>query len=501
MLEQLHTIGNALVTLDQTLKAESPRLTPCPAPWRSVLIHAAVAVLWALALLGAIKGTGLLAWSAGVAYVVYDTLLLGLIAWQLRAKRPASASAVPVGRPKICVVIAAHNEARALPATLEALFAQTDAPDAVLIADDGSSDGTAELLARHFGFQSPATGTTLAASALCPNLHWLRLPRGGKARALNAALVHTSADIVLTVDADTLLDKRAIGAMRRAFAAEPSLVAATGVLTPLCASGVNGRLFQWFQTYEYVRNFLSRRAWMQLDSLLLVSGAFGGYRREALLAVGGFDPACLVEDYESIHRLRRHAVRQGLRWRCRVVADAVATTEAPGTLPAFLRQRRRWFAGFLQTQYWYREMVGAREYGTLGMLMLPVKAIDTLQPLYGLTAFGLLITFAALHRIDILVPIGGVMLTKVGIDLAFQLWSLGVYRRWTGGRTGAGFGAALAAALIEPFTFQLLRHAAAAWGWFSVLTGRWSWGHAVRLLPGMTAAPGGPQPAQGAGRP
>ena len=73
---------------------------------------------------------------------------------------------------------------------------------------------------------------------------------------------------MLTVDADTLLDAGAVGAMRAAFAREPELVAATGVLTPMCGPGFSGRFFEWFQRYEYVRNFLSRYAWMRLNALL-----------------------------------------------------------------------------------------------------------------------------------------------------------------------------------------------------------------------------------------
>jgi cellulose synthase/poly-beta-1,6-N-acetylglucosamine synthase-like glycosyltransferase len=87
------------------------------------------------------------------------------------------------------------------------------------------------------------------------------LPHGGKARALNEALGQLRTEVVLTVDADTVLDLAAVAAMRHAFAAEPTLVAATGVLFPVCSPTPSGRLFQWFQSYEYMRNFLSRYAW------------------------------------------------------------------------------------------------------------------------------------------------------------------------------------------------------------------------------------------------
>jgi cellulose synthase/poly-beta-1,6-N-acetylglucosamine synthase-like glycosyltransferase len=320
-----------------------------------------------------------------------------------------------------------------------------------------------------------------APSASHPSLAWLRLPRGGKAHALNTAIVKSDCDILLTVDADTLLDGEAIAVVRQAFAREPALAAITGVITPVCKTTLAGRCLEWFQTYEYIRNFLSRYAWMQVDSLLLISGAFAGFRRDALLAVGGFDPACLVEDYELIHRLRRHAVGQGLDWRFRVLGGAQARTEAPGSVGAFLRQRRRWFGGFLQTQYWYRAMVGDTRHGRLGTWMLPVKAIDTLQPLYGLTAFFLLVAYAATGRLDIVGPVATLIGAKIAIDLAFHGWSVHLYRRWIGDATRASFGWALVAALAEPFTFQLLRHTGAALGWVAFLTGQRSWGRQTRF--------------------
>jgi cellulose synthase/poly-beta-1,6-N-acetylglucosamine synthase-like glycosyltransferase len=296
------------------------------------------------------------------------------------------------------------------------------------------------------------------------------------------------------VDADTLLEPGAIAAVRQAFIADPALVVATGVISPVCRPTFAGRLFQWFQTYEYIRNFLSRYAWMRMDSLLLVSGAFGAYRRDVLLAVGGFDPHCLVEDYELTHRIRRHAVRNGLGWHVAVLGGARARTDAPATLGAFLRQRQRWFGGFLQTQYRYREMVGNPRYGWLGTLMLPVKAVDTLQPLYGLTAFGLLVYYVASGHLGLLEAAGGVIGIKLAIDLVFHLWSIHLYRRWAGGNARIGFGRGLLAALAEPFSFQLLRHSGAALGWLAFLTGRWRWDPQARGgLAAEQPAPGLPR--------
>jgi cellulose synthase/poly-beta-1,6-N-acetylglucosamine synthase-like glycosyltransferase len=465
-----------LAKLDQTLQIESPRLTPRRAPLASTLISGGVVLLFMALVAQAFFRDGLGGWAVGLVYIAYDTALLGFTAFHMRAILLPPPTASADTRPSLGVIIAAHNEASALPITIDALMRQIDQPDLIVIADDGSSDGTATLLAERYALEPHKTLHQMGQ----PDMLWLPIPHGGKARALNAAITRVDTDIVLTVDADTLIEEHAIGAMRNSFAAEPALVAATGVLTPVCGAGPQARFFEWFQRYEYIRNFISRFAWMQLNSLLLISGAFAAFRREALVRVGGFDPICLVEDYELIHRLHRHSVDHGLGWTIRVIGEAQARTDAPETLPAFLRQRRRWFAGFLQTQRWNRDMTGNPRFGALGKAMMPVKALDTLQPIYGLTAFAILIIFVAIGRFNVALPILIVMLVKIGIDMSFHLWSLHIYRRWTGTKQSISWSKAILAALLEPFSFQLMRHGGAAWGWWTFLTGRQSWGRQNR---------------------
>jgi cellulose synthase/poly-beta-1,6-N-acetylglucosamine synthase-like glycosyltransferase len=465
--------------LDQSLRAISPRFTPPPRYLVGPLIWLVAVVLFIALFAQGFVRTGIAAWAVGLVYVLYDTVLLMFVArqtWHLRSTivRPGPGTFDAL---TTTVIIAAYNEAPVLEATIKALRSQSTPPDHILIADDGSDDDTPEVLAHLYGFATPKLGETSTSPAVA-NLRWLRLPRGGKAVALNTAIARINSDIIQTVDADTLLAPGALAAMRRAFENEPELVAATGVLHPICGPTVSGSIFQWFQTYEYVRNFLSRYAWMETNSLLLISGAFAGFRRDALVRVGGFDADSLVEDYEVMHRIHRYARDNDLGWTVRVVGDAQASTDSPGNLMPFLRQRRRWFAGFLQTQYWNRDMIGNARFGALGTAMLPVKALDTVQPLYGLAAFGLLVYFLITGNVIIAMPIIIAMAVKIVIDLLYLLWSLHLYQNWTGHRISAG--GALLAAVIEPFSFQLLRHAGAAWGWFVFLTGRQVWGASAR---------------------
>ncbi len=265
--------------------------------------------------------------------------------------------------------------------------------------------------------------------------------------------------------------------MAAAFADDPALVVAGGVLEPRCRGGAVAAALQAFQRYEYVRNFLARYAWSRLESLLLISGAFAGFRTRSVRDVGGFDPECLVEDYELIHRLHRRARERGGIAKVRIVGRAFAATDAPASATAFLRQRRRWFAGFLQTQYWNRDMIGSPRYGALGLAMLPFKCLDAAAPLYGLAAFALMLYFLAAGRFAAALPAGGLALAKLGFDFANMAYSLEAYRRWTGARLPLGL--AFACLAVEPLTFQPLRHLGAARGWASLLGGRMQWGERI----------------------
>ena len=484
---------SAMSLSDAFLRA-SPRLSPRRVPFRSHAIYVGVALLFPSAVAAALAFDNVFAWSVGIIYILYDMALMLFVVRQASYARSAPPPREPYGRPTLGIIIAAHDEAAALPATLDALLRQDDPPDLIIVADDGSTDGTAKLLTTRYDLAETAVGALGRASDRNVTLQWLRLPRGGKATALNAAIARCATEIIVTVDADTQLEPGATAAIRAAFANEPALVAAGGILVPLCHEGGIAGLLGRFQACEYVRNIVGRFAWMHAGTLLLVSGAFASFRREPLLEVGGFDTKSLVEDYEVIHRLHRYAGEHALDWRVRVVGNAVAHTEAPHGLLSFLRQRRRWFAGFLQTQWWNRDMTGDARFGRLGTSLLPVKAVDTLQPIYGLTAAMLLLIFAARGRMAIVVPALVLVAVKIAADVVFTRWASRAYRRLTADRAPSALRMTSIVPLIEAFSFLLLRHAGAAWGWLSFLSGTLHWGRRSRR------ATAGPASAEGATR-
>src|SRR5262249_28030291 len=153
---------------------------------------------------------------------------------------------------------------------------------------------------------------------------------------------------------------------------------------PVCQGGRLASAFELYQRFEYLRSFVWRRAWAREQTLVLVSGAFAIFRRAPLVDVGGFDPSSKVEDYELLFRLHRASRDRGRELEVAVVRAARATTDAPARPLAFLRQRARWFAGFIETMFRNRDLVGNPRFGRLGDFHLVVKTIDMLLPVYAL---------------------------------------------------------------------------------------------------------------------
>lgn len=410
------------------------------------------------------------AWSLGLLYVAYDTSLLIFIFYKTFRLQPQLG--VQTALPSIGVIIPARNEASIISACLDALLVQGGVIQSIIVADDGSTDHSPALLRTVYGVPE---GMGLQQSLTHRTLHVLRLEHQGKACALNAAWPLIDADIVVTLDADTIVAADAIAALATAFAQDPHLAAAGGVLKPRCAPRWSSRFFEFSQHFEYIYSFIARAAWMNSRALLLVSGAFAAYRRDVLQQLNGFDPHSMVEDYEINHRLYRYAYEHNTNWSIGVVAGAYAVTDTPANMTNFFHQRRRWFAGFLQTQFANLDMTANSKFGVIGRFMLPLKAFDTIQPLIGAAALGVLMGLIVMQS-SILRVVFSIILAKLIIDLLFNLWGLYLYHRWINQRlTAQQWPQALIYTLLTPFGFQWLRHIGACLGWWSYLTKKLHW--------------------------
>ena len=423
-----------------------------------------VLLLLAVSLAAVFTARGDLAWTAGFIFLAYDTWLLSrLILWSRRALNDGGGSPQPAvessaARPTITVLVPARNEAVILPACLDALLSQDDQPERLLVIDDGSEDGTAQMLAARY-----------------PQVEVWSKPSTGKAKSFNEILPRCETDLVVTIDADTVLDAGSLRAIRETFSRDANLVAGCGVLRPRCQGGWLSGYFEFFQRYEYLRAFLWRLAWSRKNALVLVSGAFAVYSREVLEKLGGFDEESWVEDYEVLYRLHRMSGETESRWRVGVIPGARAVTDAPGRPGQFLRQRARWFGGFITTLFTNRDMVGNGRYGAMGRTLLPVKTVDTLLPFFAATTqlslIYLLVRGGVLDGLVLTVLIG-----KFLLDLSLHAWALRLYHRWLGiPLTARVLFQSLLASILEPFCFQPLRYTGALSGWLAFLRRRLTW--------------------------
>ncbi len=267
------------------------------------------------------------------------SLMIGLTA-RIRRPRPPL-----LDMPRVDVMVAAYNEAPVIVRTIRSLLGSEGVDLQVIVVDDGSTDGTGDIVATAFGDH--------------PRVRLLRKTNGGKASALNLALSVSDAEVVVGVDADTQLAPDALALLCRWFV-DPTVGAVAGNVKV----GNRSRLVTRWQSLEYITSQnVDRRAMSRLNAITVVPGAIGAYRASALRAVGGYLPDTLAEDMDLTWRLRKAG------WIAVNESDAFAYTEAPVTLGGLMRQRFRWSFGTLQCLWKHRAMLG--RYGWFGGLALP----------------------------------------------------------------------------------------------------------------------------------
>ena len=449
------------------------------------LLFSSVVGLLVFTLYASFAFRGVAAWSIGLVYIAYDSLLLSFmvissqiaIARQARLKEAAPPKVPNSGpRPTLTVLICARNERLVLPECLRALAAQTEPADEIIVLDDGSTDDMIRWLTNEYAMTFTPRGTSaLGLSARWPGLKVWSKPNSGKADSLNQGWKMALGEIVVTLDADTYIEPAALGALRDGFVEDPALGIAGGVLVPVCHRTPWAGFFQFFQTFEYARGFLWRLTWMQYDMLVLISGAFAAYRRDVLEKAGGFDVTSWVEDYELTHRIYRDTYDTGHPVTVKTLSGARATTDAPAAIGTFLNQRRRWFAGFIATHFKYHDMVGNARYGAVGRYMMCLKTLDLLLPVYAMAAAVVLVCLLVVHH-GLQFFIVKLIVAKLIFDLTLHAYSIVLYQRWLGIPLSRKLWLqSLGATLSEPFVFQIMRQLGAVFGWVAFLRRKIDW--------------------------
>jgi cellulose synthase/poly-beta-1,6-N-acetylglucosamine synthase-like glycosyltransferase len=303
----------------------------------------------------------------------------------------------------VSLLVPAHNETRTIVESLRSLLQLNYGEYEIIVINDGSTDETLKTLAKAFALQRthapihmqlPCRRIKATYRSLThPNIIVLDKERGGKADALNAGLNASRYPLFCSIDADSLIEEDALLRLVKPFIEAPQETIAAGGIVRV-ANGCtisDGRVtdvslprsrIAVMQVIEYLRAFLAGRAgWSAARSLLIISGAFGLYRKREIVDIGGYSDATDTEDAELVVRLHRVMSDQGRRYRIVFVPDPVCWTEVPETVKVLTAQRSRWHRGLLQTLWLYRGMMFRRKYGTVGMLGMPwFVAFELLGP-------------------------------------------------------------------------------------------------------------------------
>ena len=303
----------------------------------------------------------------------------------------------------ISMIVPAFNEARSIVETVRSLLGVNYGQFEVVVVNDGSIDGTLERLIATFELQRTdriyhrtlATGPVrgIYSSLDYPNLIVVDKEWTGKAGALNTGINVSRYPLFCSVDADSIIEDNALLRVVKPFMEHPQeMVAAGGIVRIVNGCEVrDGRVLRIglpkkalpvLQVVEYLRAFLGGRiGWSSLRSLLIISGAFGLYRKSEVIAAGGYDSWSETEDLELVLKLHEHMRRSGRKYRIVFVPDPVCWTEVPSTFRVLARQRNRWHRGMLQSLWRHRRMILNPEHGTIGMLGLPYFLLfETLGP-------------------------------------------------------------------------------------------------------------------------
>jgi cellulose synthase/poly-beta-1,6-N-acetylglucosamine synthase-like glycosyltransferase/spore germination protein YaaH/peptidoglycan/xylan/chitin deacetylase (PgdA/CDA1 family) len=293
----------------------------------------------------------------GIGLVSGRTIIVGFLA--IVEKFRAAPPDHPDFQPPVSVLIPAYNEESVIVYTVNSVLESDYARLEVIVVDDGSIDGTGDLLDEQFG-RNPAVRV-------------LHQPNRGKSAALSHALAEASSGIIVTIDADTSVEPDAVSKLVRHFV-DPRVGAVAGNVKV-------GNRISWltrWQALEYVTSQnLEKRAFDLLNCIPVVPGALSAWRAEAINNCGGFTADTVAEDTDLTITIRRAG------WKINYEEEAIGWTDAPETAAALVRQRFRWTFGTLQAFWKHSDTLGRSKYGTLGWIALPnVFLFQLLLPLF-----------------------------------------------------------------------------------------------------------------------
>lgn len=468
----------------------------------SALVVVAVAVGWLVFINGIVLNT---------LYSVQMVVAYFALRGRRAARSPTSAwwryrdQTVPIS-----LLAPAYNEQETIVESVRSMLALNYPYFEVVVINDGSKDDTlARLISafelapikRAYREQLPhAHIRSLLGSPRFPKLLVVDKANGGKADALNAGIDVAASPLVCAMDADSLLESDSLLRVVQPFIEHyDKVVACGGSIRVVNGSEVTrGRVsriglpkdpLSLFQIVEYLRAFLiGRLAWSEMGAMMLISGAFGIFKRQIMVDVGGYSLKTVGEDMEIIVKIHRYLAETKIPGEMRFVPEPVCWTEAPRTLAGLAGQRRRWQRGSLETFFRHRAIMGRSEYGLAGTVgYFHILITDVLGPPLEVLGYLLMPILYAVGLLDFEVFAAYIALTFIyGIFLsvgALVLEELEL-RRYP---KASYLLVLLVAAIAENFGYRQINTVWRVQGWWQYMRGRMEWEKPARQ--GFSSAP------------
>ncbi|MBC2778131.1 glycosyltransferase family 2 protein [Parasphingopyxis marina] len=349
-------------------------------------------------------------WLAAIAFAIVSLRNIVAVIQLIVAVRAFRRRVKPARRPlqlwsryadlsmAVSVIAPCFNEELFIVDSVKALLGLQYPNHEVIVVNDESTDNTLGVLIAEFGLKpiqrekladlTPSEIFGIYGSTKFPNLIVVDKANGRKADAVNGGLQYATTPLICVIDADSIIEPDGLLRSTEPFMADDgSLVAVGGAIRVINDSPVRGGYVEtvrlpkgWlprFQLLEYLRAFLTARVAMaELNMLVLISGAFGIFRRSTLVEIGGYRHDSLAEDFEVVTRLHRHMREQNRPYRVEFIPEVVCWTEVPFDYAGIRNQRTRWQQGGMETLRSHRKMLFNPRYGRVGMVALPLVILE-----------------------------------------------------------------------------------------------------------------------------
>lgn len=291
----------------------------------------------------------------------------------------------------VSVLVPAYNEQETIVDNINSLLYLNYPIFEILVINDGSKDETLKRVIEHFKLNKvnqPVRHLVntnkikeIYRNIDIPNLVVVDKENGGKADALNAGINVSRYPIVTSIDADSILESDSLVRIIMPFIEDKVTIAVGGIVRIANGNIIkNGKIekislpqnsLATFQVIEYLRAFLTgRMGWDALDSLLIISGAFGAFKKTAVAEVGGYIKT-IGEDMELVVRLHDYMKRNKRDYKVKFVPDPVCWTQAPETIKDLRSQRRRWQIGLMDSLFRHKTLLFNPTYGMIGLFAAP----------------------------------------------------------------------------------------------------------------------------------